>query len=532
MYCPGMGAYRTCSPVGCVPAVAPWVTARPPVWSNPQPGHVSRPATGSLPAAPPSSLAAALSGGLLPCLERLVRRAGAAAAAAAPPGCSPALFPHLDPSATEQLLLQFLLTKYDRQPYLVWLLAYGEPSEAAALVTSVGKLLRGVAAAAGMLSRAAGSDRDRLHARTAEFVVQAACRALLDMHALTVASARHGDGTMGIAVGAGAPEEGHEGSAKQLRRMAVLAACEWLPALFGMVMEAARQVVAVRPVQSQTPALQTGSLLLHTTRASLTVCVMWLPVAAMPSTAAASPVQSATTTAHEAAAAARGELGRWRLRRLAQDVPPVELVGAGMALMAHVMSGGELDGTDEELLALHGRMCQQLLSAGYMLAATSPDAVRRAVACGGEAAASGGGAPAHCTWRSSTVRQLLERLPRGFTQGACLAGVLQAWERGAEVVFGADGEFSTLVARLSIGSGRLEALGAELEQPSPLRRCSWWHCANLAGDSEAGLPLQACARCGGAWYCGRACQVAHWRAGHKAECGGGVGGGEGSTERV
>ncbi|KXZ51214.1 hypothetical protein GPECTOR_13g701 [Gonium pectorale] len=44
-------------------------------------------------------------------------------------------------------------------------------------------------------------------------------------------------------------------------------------------------------------------------------------------------------------------------------------------------------------------------------------------------------------------------------------------------------------------------------------------CDNLAGDSEADLPLKACAGCGAVGYCCRECQTAHWRTGHKVACG-------------
>ncbi|KAG2487089.1 hypothetical protein HYH03_014333 [Edaphochlamys debaryana] len=49
-----------------------------------------------------------------------------------------------------------------------------------------------------------------------------------------------------------------------------------------------------------------------------------------------------------------------------------------------------------------------------------------------------------------------------------------------------------------------------------LPACANPACANLAGDSEAALKLQQCGRCGRASYCCRDCQMAHWRAGHKA----------------
>eukprot|EP00198_Chlamydomonas_reinhardtii_P001808 XP_001691144.1 chlamydomonas-specific family protein [Chlamydomonas reinhardtii] len=47
-----------------------------------------------------------------------------------------------------------------------------------------------------------------------------------------------------------------------------------------------------------------------------------------------------------------------------------------------------------------------------------------------------------------------------------------------------------------------------------------WAACLAEGDCEAERPLKACGGCGGAAvYCCRACQVAHWRAGHKEACG-------------
>ncbi|PNH07644.1 hypothetical protein TSOC_005880 [Tetrabaena socialis] len=67
-------------------------------------------------------------------------------------------------------------------------------------------------------------------------------------------------------------------------------------------------------------------------------------------------------------------------------------------------------------------------------------------------------------------------------------------------------------------------LGWLLVPPAEMRAllpcCANPLCANLEGPSEAALRLVGgCGRCG-VRYCGRECQVAHWRAGHKLACAG------------
>lgn len=44
------------------------------------------------------------------------------------------------------------------------------------------------------------------------------------------------------------------------------------------------------------------------------------------------------------------------------------------------------------------------------------------------------------------------------------------------------------------------------------------HCANCKKSKPSGENLKRCAKCQAAWYCGRECQVEHWRAGHKQDC--------------
>ena len=47
------------------------------------------------------------------------------------------------------------------------------------------------------------------------------------------------------------------------------------------------------------------------------------------------------------------------------------------------------------------------------------------------------------------------------------------------------------------------------------QKCSY--CLNTAEECPGGT-LKSCARCSGAWYCGRECQIAAWKAGHKLDC--------------
>ncbi len=74
------------------------------------------------------------------------------------------------------------------------------------------------------------------------------------------------------------------------------------------------------------------------------------------------------------------------------------------------------------------------------------------------------------------------------------------------------------------GGGVVELPGpqAAREWALPEQRCSAPMCINLSGDSEVGLlqqELKSCGRCRAAWYCSRDCQAAHWTEGHKKTCG-------------
>ena len=59
--------------------------------------------------------------------------------------------------------------------------------------------------------------------------------------------------------------------------------------------------------------------------------------------------------------------------------------------------------------------------------------------------------------------------------------------------------------------------------PAALKRfgrhaCWYPECPTFSCASEADVPMERCSLCRQARYCGRACQVAHWKAGHKQEC--------------
>ena len=43
-------------------------------------------------------------------------------------------------------------------------------------------------------------------------------------------------------------------------------------------------------------------------------------------------------------------------------------------------------------------------------------------------------------------------------------------------------------------------------------------CAHCAAQASSGTSLKSCSRCGIVFYCGRDCQLAHWKGGHKKSC--------------
>ncbi|KAG2490913.1 hypothetical protein HYH03_010826 [Edaphochlamys debaryana] len=133
-----------------------------------------------------------------------------------------------------------------------------------------------------------------------------------------------------------------------------------------------------------------------------------------------------------------------------------------------------------------------------------------------------GGSSAHPTtpaWSVEALRLLAARLSGSETslgeEVEALAARLEQ-QPGAEALTG-----GASAAELAAAAERLTALRAEVRAVLP-PACSNPACVSLVGDSEAGLRLQQCRGCGRESYCGKECQTAHWRAGHKEACGSGV----------
>ncbi len=486
---------------------------------------------GMLPAEPPPDLAAALAGGLLPCLERLVRRAAHRPAGGSSSGSADAA-----PWKAHMQLLADLMAQQGAHQYVAWTLTYGKPVEVAAFVSSASKLLRAAVAhqvahwdnewmkvgavggfaavfpllrmhewvqtGSGCAGVAAGADSEAGAAAAAGAAARAGSGPRAPAEAAVGAGLPAGAGAgagagarAGAGAGAGTGTAGEEGGPmRQLRRTAVLAACEWLPALSQLLCMMAKMTMSPT-AQARAQLLKMGKMVCVYASA----IVAWLPL---------------HTTADRGG---QEEQQGWaQLRRVVQETGRAEVLAGCLRLLAYLEANGHAGCQAAEPTFV--RLVDQLLAAGLLLATRSPGEVRRALACHPAE-----GCPAHCTWSSKLARGLVRGLPnRGGACGEELVRLLESWERGGGVPApGVASQAPDVQQQLGIGMlDRMGAGGEAGQPPFPLRRCSWGRCTNLAGDSEAAVALQACSRCGEAWYCGRGCQVAHWREGHKAECGG------------
>ncbi|PNH01880.1 hypothetical protein TSOC_012198 [Tetrabaena socialis] len=418
-----------------------------------------RPAGEPLPPAPPPGLAAVLAGGLLPCLERLLRRA-----------CE-------EPDGPESAVMGALLSEGHTWRLWAHLLEYGEPRQAAALVATLGKLLR----RANLAEASFGDGR----------LVSRLCAAVLGPCA--------------------SPSELIEAEGRQRGRLLMYAVCSWLPALSGLVL----QVMADQPASDTADSKDLWGL--------LRPLMGWLPLLARRcangSTAGAAAGCSAAAAADAACSPAADDAGGWRLLLL-EEVRVVPLLGAALRLAAFKLPRGGLFLLARAALA---RNC-------CAVAAAFPDEVLRA-------ASSSAWPPGLLRALLPDLQEqgrgvLVDRTEAlaAWLEGASVAGNGSSSGGGRGGFGGSGGDMDPREHFLAVAAvipGVIAEMAAALvplaEARALLRTCSYNGCTSLAGDSEADARMRWCRFCNSSCYCCGECQLSHWReGGHKEACPGGA----------
>ncbi|KAG2482085.1 hypothetical protein HYH03_018960 [Edaphochlamys debaryana] len=393
-----------------------------------------------LPPIPPPALASALAGGVLPCLERLVRRAATAAPGDTGTGQALAGFDSVSPGLNA-LLVDFTSNLCTVAP--TWLDAAAARLERGGALTPPERQLAGLLGAAAVawlpeLSRRIWSGPFMTQAGSVDCVMPLGC---------------------------------------------VSAGLRWLPLLSCAAAPAARDAAAA---------------------------------------AASSGPEAPATNVAATSSGGGGAGGGWR--SFAEALFPRQ---AFISLAVDIQQRANSDDGSRQALA------PWTAEAACTFAALRPK----------EAAAGVG-----TVLRTEQVRALATELRAGGQAEAAdaaeaLAAQLVRWERGGGARSGgrsggrgggragAAASGPPLAARYGVWVPLLQSAAALLPaSPAAARQllggCSNPACADLEGDSDAALPLRACAGCGGAAsYCSRECQMAHWRSGHREACGGGAGGG-------
>ncbi|PNH01846.1 hypothetical protein TSOC_012245 [Tetrabaena socialis] len=434
---------------------------------------------GRLPAAASRVVASALAGGLLPLWERLLRCAGR------------------EPLGPEASLLTCMLGKAEDAAGLCHMLACCEPRQGAALVATWGKLLRTLAVPQLLSGLDEGADKPRTSLACA--LVSCAAAALIGAFGYLL------PGSPGAAAAeAVAPQ-------LQLARLLSLALCEWLPSLVCITREGA---LAMRTGQPNLEEMHTEAISVS----SLAV-LQWLPVLATRTRSGAGLGRAAEAVGDEAAAAASSAAAGWR-QLLQREAGVVALLG-NMLKYEPVPSCSADQPTPTDNLNF-------VLNACCCMAVAFPAEVRQAVLAAAAGANSSNGR-VHVGWSPQWLRMLADGMCISqAADGTALATAASALAKQAELWAAGGGEDGGELARAvtAMVAGPVHAAMARALAPSPadaravLRTCANPACDNLAGDSEAELPLRACGRCGGAWYCRKECLAAHWRSGHREACAG------------
>ncbi|GFR49548.1 hypothetical protein Agub_g11593 [Astrephomene gubernaculifera] len=424
--------------------------------------------------APPLEVSAALSGGLLPCLERLLRRAGNA------------------PDGPQSKVLQGFLWKGNGKPSLLdscfpgLLLSYGDVRQTAALVTSLKKVL---------MKGAAGGSAVKLHAT----LLSLAAAALKWMRTLLLAEFQRGNsGCDGV---------------QRLQSVASYAAAELLPAC-GQLLR-----LRLPAPQLQLPLDQADVTVLE-------VLSHWLSLLAL---------RCGDCDVHTAAASvavAPRDDGGWRpvLLGTALQLAPVVIAGSAAPCRSQARS------LVAAFRSVAGAFPPEVRQAALGAAAEGDQgiAVQEGAAAAAAAFASSDSAShvAGLPWGPEQLRGLVPLLVADGEEDLAedaeeLAGQLDSWSAGGRGEGEADAAgrptfpaaaavCATATAEADVG----RCLPPVGEMRRLLRTCAHPGCGNLTGESEAELPLRGCAGCGEVGYCSRECQVAHWRApgGHKEAC--------------
>lgn len=455
------------------------------------------------PPAPPRNLAAALSAGYVPCLERFLRQAQRAS----------------DTPQRAGLLLE-LVSKGVHLPYLI---SYGDVRQVAALVVTVGKLLARPTVASsseglggevpqtgtGLLC----ADWIRVFPSLSE-MTSAALQGVGDRSAASgsggasgacsgsrrsSSNSNSGSGsagsmalTAGEATGADASAPARDGDgAARVRALASLALARWLPVLARV----GATPSPPEPPTSTTSQATTLYLLLRTARLTAILVVLnHLPTLV-------SEYQCSVARGDAAAAAS------WRglllhdinlPRRLGPLLRQLEAAHAdGMPVKASYLPQAPI--ALESLLSafpevLHGALAADAQLIGSLRKLFGPFGLRP----------------------STPLLLGLEELAVAGTPVGALgagqldAGLARAGAAASEEQAGGGSSYEPRAAALVPPCRLVEALALPL--------CSNPLCRSLEGPSEAGLKLSRCSRCGEAWYCCRECQAEHWRAGHKEAC--------------
>ncbi|KAG2498648.1 hypothetical protein HYH03_003394 [Edaphochlamys debaryana] len=466
----------------------------------------------------PALLAAALRGGALPLLERLLRRA-----------C-------VDPAGPESRALGGAAEGARLSDYpgecLVGLLAYGDVRQAAALVTTLGKVLRAkgcrshgegklevdntlgattpalefaVLGTAGLLAAFRGSHLVDLLRSLA--TADAICAGEGPASEASGGAAAGGSGGRGGGDGAGSSSTGGDGTSgsggggsdahntpcgsgptAQLGWMVALGLPAWLPPLSYMLQACLLQMAT--QANNARIIAPTGKLV--TVLVGFTEVVFALLELGYP----AAPVDGRESG--PSPAADTSEAAAWARAVLAEvAVGPVFWLAMKYLSRPADERGGLEDGelrraaTVEVLIVSHAWLAAGLIDV-Y--------AIKKLLAAARALQRSGQAGDNECRLLVADVVEKAEaRLAAASGAGA-----------GGEPAEASPAAAAGWVAVLPAFPG----LPAAVVLPA----CAYPACASLAGDSEAGLKLQRCARCGLASYCCRECQTAHWRSGHKEAC--------------